>query len=462
MIAARRCVVAVGLLLVPFASGVGQDRLVAIKARQIIDGTGRAPIANGVVLVRGDKIDAVGTASSVSIPAGAEVIDLGEETLLPGLIDTHGHLSLRFGITDQNGAVMTLGQGQAQPDGIQMLRMVRDARAALLCGVTTMRMVGEEHFNDVYLKRAVESGQVPGPRMILGGEPISSTSGHGSPLNWVDGPWAGVKAVRENFGQGVEWQKLLLIDRTPNATLFSPEELKAMVDEAHRLGMKVTAHATGRWGSSIRAAIDAGVDNIEHARPMTDDIIKLMVQHGTTASLTPLVYVGFRPDASTWKFMDNVAKGPGDWIEYGRKQFFDFRKAHPEVENTDRPYISEDFTRSGRDFFPSIATQQREALAAFKAGVPISLGLDTVYYGTIGNAIEFFIEGGMAPMDAIRAATAIAAKNIGYGDRLGTLEKGKLADIMSLRANPLTQRWAWNTVHLVMKGGQRFDMISWN
>lgn len=325
-----------------------------------------------------------------------------------------------------------------------------------------MRMVGEQHWNDIYLKRAVETGQVPGPRMILGGEPISSTSGHGSPQNWVDGPWDGVRAVRENFGQGVEWLKLLLIDRTPNATLFSPEELKAMVDEAHRVGMKVTAHATGRWGSAIRAAIEAGVDNIEHARPMTDDIIRLMVQRGTTVSLTPLVYVGFRPDATTWQYLDAVAKGPGDWVEYGRKQFFDFRKTHPEVESTDRPYVSEDFTRAGRDFFPSIATQQREALAAFQSGVPVSLGLDTVYYGTIGNAIEFLIEGGFAPMDAIRAATAVAAKNIGYGDRLGTLEKGKFADLISLRADPLTRRWAWNTIHFVMKSGQRYDTLSWN
>ncbi|MBI4502708.1 MAG: amidohydrolase family protein [Gemmatimonadetes bacterium] len=450
------------LLAVLSTAAFAQERIVAIKARQIIDGTGRAPIANGVVLVRGDRIDAVGPAASVTIPAGAEVIDLGDETLLPGLIDTHGHLSLRFGITDQNGAVMTLAQGQAQPDGTQMLRMVRDARAALLCGVTTMRMVGEQHWNDIYLKRAVETGQVPGPRMILGGEPISSTSGHGSPQNWVDGPWDGVRAVRENFGQGVEWLKLLLIDRTPNATLFSPEELKAMVDEAHRVGMKVTAHATGRWGSAIRAAIEAGVDNIEHARPMTDDIIRLMVQRGTTVSLTPLVYVGFRPDATTWQYLDAVAKGPGDWVEYGRKQFFDFRKTHPEVESTDRPYVSEDFTRAGRDFFPSIATQQREALAAFQSGVPVSLGLDTVYYGTIGNAIEFLIEGGFAPMDAIRAATAVAAKNIGYGDRLGTLEKGKFADLISLRADPLTRRWAWNTIHFVMKSGQRYDTLSWN
>ena len=439
-----------------------QERVVAIKARQIISGTTSPPITNGVVVVRDNRIEAVGPEASVRIPQGAEVIDLGNETLLPGLIDTHGHLSYRAGMLGPNGGAIPLNDQVAQPDGIQMLRMVRHARVALLSGVTTMRMTGESHWNDVYLKRAIEDGQVPGPRMFLGGEAISSTSGHGSPLGWVDGPWEAVKRVRENFGQGVEWLKILLIDRTPDATLLSPEELKAIVDEAHRLGMKVTAHCTGRWGSSIRAAVLAGVDMIEHARPMTPEIINLMVQHKTMVSLTPLVYVGFRPDATTWKFLDTVAKGPGDWIEYGRKQYFDYRQAHPEVETEDRPYVSEDPTRAGRDFFPSIRTQQSQALAAFKAGVRISLGLDTVYYGTIGNAIEFLIEGGFAPIDAIRAATAVAAQNIGYGDRLGTIEPGKQADMISLRADPLTERWAWGKVHLVMKAGKRYDTLTWN
>ena len=434
-----------------------QERVTAIKARQIIDGTGGPPIADGIVIVRGDRIESVGTAASISVPSGADVVDLGAETLLPGLIDTHGHLSLRFGLPG-----LGLGAQQSQADGIQMLRMVRDARVALLCGVTTMRMTGESHWNDLHIKQAIERGVVPGPRMILGGAGISSTGGHGSPEAWVDGPWEAVKQVREHFAGGAEWFKVRLIDRTPEATLFTLEELTAVVDEAHRLGIKVTAHATGRWGSSIRTAIQAGVDNMEHARPMSEEIIQMMVEHGTTVSLTPLVYVGFRPDATTWTYMDQGATGPADWIEYGRKQFFDFRRAHPEIEAEDRPYVSADPTRAGRDFFPSIQTQQGQALAAHRAGVRASLGLDTVYYGAIGNVIEFFIEGGFSPMDAIRAATAVAAENIGYGDRIGTIESGKFADLISLRADPLTERWAWGKVHLVMKNGQRYDGLTWN
>jgi imidazolonepropionase-like amidohydrolase len=128
----------------------------------------------------------------------------------------------------------------------------------------------------------------------------------------------------------------------------------------------------------------------------------------------------------------------------------------------DRDYEDNEANRAGRDFFPSIRTQQSQALAAHRAGVPLSLGLDTLYYGGIGNSIEFLIEGGFPPMDAIRAATAVAAQNLGYGDRLGTLEVGKRADMISLRADPLTARWAWNRIHLVMKDGVRYDGLSWN
>ena len=439
-----------------------QEKVIAVRAGQIIDGTGGAPIENGVVVVRGDTIEAVGPASRVTIPPGAEIVDLKGETLLPGLIDTHTHLSLRYGIDVGSGVEGLVGQ-LMQPDAIQMLRIVRNARVQLLCGVTTSRMTGEAHWNDLHLRNAIGEGMVPGPRLILGGPIITPTGGHFvDPKYWVDSPWEARRQVRENFHHGAEWIKVTLIDRSPEATMFTLEELKALVDEAHRLGIKVTVHATGRWGSSMKTAILAGADNIEHARPMTDEIIQMMVEHGTTMSFTPLVYVGLRPDKSTWRFMDTGAKSPGDWIDYGRQHYFDYRKENPDVETVDRDYEDNEANRAGRDFFPSIRTQQSQALAAHRAGVPLSLGLDTLYYGGIGNSIEFLIEGGFPPMDAIRAATAVAAQNLGYGDRLGTLEVGKRADMISLRADPLTERWAWNRVHLVMKDGVRYDGLSWN
>lgn len=440
-------------------SGV-QARLVAIKAGRIIDGTGRAPLDNAVVVVHGGRIETIGPQASVKIPAGAEIIDLPTETLLPGLIDTHGHLNVRTGLAP-GGA---LAQDR-DPDGIQMLRMVRNARVSLLCGVTTVRMVGKANWNDLHLRNSIRAGMVPGPRLILGGPGISATGGTSSPWTWADGPLELVKHVREHYERGAEWVKVRLVDRSPEGTMLSLEELKALTDEAHRLGIRVTAHATGRWGSSVKTAILAGVDNIEHARPMTDEIIQLMVKHGTTVSFTPLNDVSVRPRRSTWEFLDRGARGPAEWIEYGRKQYFDFRKAHPEAETEDRPRQSDPEIptpdRDEADYFPSIHTLQSQALAAHRAGVQISLGLDTIYYGGVGNAIEFLIEGGFSPMDAIRAATAVAARNIGYGDRLGTIEPGKLADMISLRANPLNDRWAWSKVHLVMKEGERYDTLSW-
>ncbi len=438
-------------------------RPTAITGATIIDGTGREPIADGVVVVRGKRIEAVGPAASTPVPDGCERIDLPGETVLPGLIDTHGHLSLRYGAKGASGVSGLLDQAMA-PGAKMMLYMVRNARASLLCGVTTMRMVSEgtpDNPVDAYMKVGIADGIVPGPRIIDGGTGLTPTGGHGAPAIWTDGCDQVRARVRQDFYRGAQWIKILLIDGAPESTIYSDAELEAIVDEAHRWGLKVTVHCTGRWGSSMKAAIRAGVDNIEHARPMTPEIIDMLVAHKVGVSLTPLVYVGFRPDDSTWDYLDNVATGPADWIEYGRKQYFDFRRDHPEIETEDRPYEDGEANRSGRDFFPSNRTQQGQALAAFKAGVKVSVGLDTIYYGAVGNAVEYLIEGGFTPMDGIRAATAVAAENIGYADKLGVLEPGKFADIISLKADPLTERWAWSKLHLVMKDGIRYDGLSW-
>lgn len=440
------------------------QKVTAIKAGLIIDGTKGKPIKNGVLVMRGKRIEAVGKAEDIQIPEGATIIDASNETIMPGLIDTHGHLNFRFGADGGEGGMGGFEKAHKSPGGQQMIYMIRNARAAILSGVTTMRMTGAGSLDnpvDLYLKKGIERGVVPGPRLIYGGTAVTPTGGHGFESSWADGPWAAIEHVRRDFLDGAEWMKILLIDRSPTSTMYSDEELAAIIAEAHRLGMKVTVHATGLWGSSIRAAIKAGADCVEHARPMTDEIIKLMVENDVCASLTPLVYVGFRPDADTWKFMDQVATGPSDWIEYGSNQYLDYIKANPIVLTEDRPYTDGEIHRDKTDFFPSNKTQQSQALAAFNAGVKISLGLDTIYFGGVGNAIEYLIEGGFKPQDAIRSATAVAAEIAGYGDELGTLEPGKYADIISLKANPLEQRWAWNTIHLVFKEGTRYDTLTW-
>ncbi len=463
------------LSILPSRAYGAQQGSIAIKASRIIDGTGAPPIRDGVVLVRGDRIEAVGPQASVRIPDDAVVIDLPGETLLPGLIDGHNHLSIRYGIALDSGTPKLGNPGMMeqmmQHDAIQTIRMVRHARVALLSGVTTMRITGEAHHNDQHVRDGIRRGLIPGPRLLISGVGLLGTTSPTTSGRWVDDPsglhlvplpnWKSIQRVRENFDHGAEWIKVSLYAQTPEESSVTLPEMAAIVDEAHRLGMKVAAHATGSWGRSMKTAILAGVDTIEHARPMTPEIIDMMVEHGTAVCFTPLVYVGFRPDESTWEFMDTGARGPGDWIDFERKQYFEYRKDHPEVETQDRPYDDFDENRRGRDFSPSIRTQQTQALAAFKAGVPISLGMDPLYVGGIGNAIEFLIEGGFTPMDAIRAGTAVGAQNIGLGDNLGTLEPGQLADIISLKADPLEERWAWHKVHLVMKDGERYDTLSW-
>ena len=170
-----------------------------------------------------------------------------------------------------------------------MEMMLRNARVQLLCGVTTLRQCGDAYYNDLKIRNAADAGLHPAPRIISAGWPITNTGAHGIPAYWFDGADAIRAAVRRNVHEGAEWIKLLSTDATPTTSQMAPDDIRAAVAEAHRLGVKVTMHATGRWGATIRAAIDAGVDNLEHARPLTDEHIQLMLTRGTTASLTPLV-----------------------------------------------------------------------------------------------------------------------------------------------------------------------------
>src|SRR5262249_12517288 len=146
------------------------------------------------------------------------------------------------------------------------------------------------------------------------------------------------EAVRRNVREGAEWIKLLSTDVTPTTSQMALEDMKAAVDEAHRLGVKVTVHATGRWGSAIRTAIDAGVDNIEHARPLTSELIQLMLKKGTTVSLTPLVYIGWRPNTATWTMLDTGVDNGEQWMTYLAERIAEYRRAHPDQETHDRPY----------------------------------------------------------------------------------------------------------------------------
>ncbi|MEX2123134.1 MAG: amidohydrolase family protein [Woeseia sp.] len=455
----RRWLPAMTIVLLVWLSGAAEalarQDVMAIHSSWLIDGTGASPLADAVVVIRGNRIEAVGTKASVSIPAGAEVIDLPGQTLMPGLIDTHSHLA--------NRSLYPSRFSGFGPANEEMMRVIRAARVLLLCGITTVRQVGERHFNDILFKEAVEAGMHVGPRIISSGLPITVTGGHFA--TEVDGADAFRKAVRENFEAGAEWIKLTHIDMTSTTGTISSEELEAAVDEAHRLGLKVTVHATGRWGAAMKTAIEAGVDNIEHARPLTEDMVKLMLEHGTTASLTPMAYAGFFPLPETYEVMDTGVTSASEWMDYLNSQVDEYRKAHPENETGDRPFVSpisgtSENWRVERDRFQALKTVQAQYLRAHRLGLRFSLGLDN-RLGGMAWQMQFLVDAGIPEMDVIQIATSTAADLIGYGDRIGTVEKGKLADLISVEGNPLRDMSVMTRIRLVVKDGIRYDTLSW-
>ena len=438
---------------------VAQDAgITVLKAARLFDGTGASVITDAVVVIRGDSIESVGQASQVAIPAGAETIDLGDQTLMPGLFDTHGHLRYRYA---GGGAAGRAAQAGAK-EGWQGMTFVKNARTQLLCGITSMRMTGEVRQLDFDIKKAIDSGMVPGPRIIPSGRLITSTGGHGASADGrIDGPWEAVRIARDNFHHGARLIKISMTDLSPQAAQLTREEVKAVVDVAHASGIPVTAHCTGNWGSAIRTAVLAGVDTIEHARPLTDDIVQLFKEKGTSLSLTPLVYIGFRPNAGWWRFLDHDVAEPSQWIEFMRNEMMEWRRNHPQWELEDRPYADNESNRATRDHFPAVKKRQAEVLKAHRAGVPIALGLDTIY-GGITLTMEWMIEAGISVPDAIHMATGSAARISRVDHQVGTLEPGKWADLISVRGNPEQDVRALHRIHLVMKGGKRYDTLSWN
>lgn len=427
-----------------------------IRPERLIDATGRPALQQPVVVVRGRHIAEVGSRQRIAVPAAAEIIELPGLTLLPGLIDTHSHFVLRYA----DGGVLGLQAQRNTPANEQMLTVVRTARVQLLCGVTTVRQAGEPNFNDVLLREAIRDGRQVGPRIIASGPHITNTGAHNADGAGVDGPEAIRRAVRRNFERGAEWIKLTQLDETPDRGQMAVGDIRAAVEEAHRLGMRVTMHATGRWGSAIRTAVEAGVDNIEHARPLTPEIVTLMLRHKTTASLTPYVYIGWRPTPGTWQMMDTGVSSAEAWMNYLAGQFASYRRAHPGQETIDRPYEDNEPGRAGRDVFQAVRTVKQQYLHAWRAGLPFSLGSDG-FYGVLTLQIEFLVEAGIPPMAALQAATSVAARLVGYGDDLGTVEPGKLADLIAVEGDPLQEIAALRRVRFIMKEGEQFSHLSW-
>lgn len=389
---------------------------IVVRAARMLDVQSGRMVPNARVVISGERILAVNPASD---PAGARVLDLGDVTLLPGFIDMHTHLSGEIGPN-------MLLEPVTETDIDAAYKAVRNARTTVLAGFTTVRDFGGQV--TVSLGRAVEQGSVLGPRVVPSRNSIGITGGHcdvtgyapgvleqGPEEGVADGPWEVVQAVRYQVKHGAQVIKtcatagVLSLEGPVGAQQYSYEELEAMVKEAARHGVRVAAHAHGTEG--IKAAVRAGVASIEHGSILDDEAIALMKQHGTY--LVPTSYLADRIDLE-------VLPPP-------------IRKKAEEV-------------------LPQARQSLRKAIAEH---VKIAFGTDAAVFPHGENAREFavYVKQGMAPLEALRAATLYAADLLGRDDR-GVIAAGRLADLVAVPGDPLADITATERVTFVMQGGR--------
>ncbi|GMR13520.1 MAG: amidohydrolase family protein [Gemmatimonadota bacterium] len=395
-----------------------QQAPTVVKAARMLDVVAGRTLQNVTVIVEGGRITAVNPPST---PRNAEVIDLGNRTLVPGLMDLHTHLGFQLG---PNSFTRRVTDNQADA----AFAATKHARATLLAGFTTVRDFGGDV--TVSLKHAVERGDIVGPRVVPSRNPLGITGGHcditgyapgileqGPKDGVADGPWQVVQAVRYQIKHGAEVIKtcatagVLSFEGPVGAQQYSEEELAAMVEEAARHGVKVAAHAHGTEG--IKAAVRAGVASIEHGSMLDDEAIELMKEHGTY--LVPTTYL---------------------------------------AERIDLDVLPPPVRRKAESVLPLAIESVRRAIAA---GVKIAFGTDAAVYPHGENAGEFvaLVERGMTPLEALRSATLYAADLLGKDDR-GIIEVGRLADMVAMPGDPLDDISATQRIDWVMMGGKVF------
>jgi imidazolonepropionase-like amidohydrolase len=404
-----------------------------LKAARLFDGKSNSLVSPGLIIVAGDKIVAVGSAAT--IPAGAEVIDLGDATLLPGFIDAHTHLTMPYSDDYKQARLDSL----QKPIAERALDASVNARVTLMAGFTTVRDVGSTDYMDVGLRNAIRNGDVPGPRMLVTVHAIGSTGGHcdhqggyreglfgheSGPLDGViNGADQARYAVRLDHKYGADLIKVCASGGvlSPTDDVDTPqltqEELNAIVDEAHALRRKTAAHAHG--AEAAKRAIRAGIDSIEHGSFLDDEALDMMKEHGTYLVPTLMAIQGIQE-----KFDRGV-------------------------------YMPPAIADKARAATKAIHSTFQRALAK---GVKIGLGTDAAVYPHGRNAEEFhqMVDLGMKSVDALKAGTSADSELLGLADKIGSLEANKLADVVAVSGDPIQNIRQTEHVFFVMKEGVIF------
>ncbi|MFM8480507.1 MAG: amidohydrolase family protein [Gammaproteobacteria bacterium] len=422
----KSTIAALGCALAALTSGAQAATL--IHAGRVIDGVSDQVMTERTVVVDQGRITSI-EAGYRKPAAGDTVIDLRKSTLMPGLMDMHVHLTSEYSRTSELDRFKKDGPDVALDGALY-------AERTLQAGFTTVRDLGDSFRASIALRNAINAGKVAGPRIFAAGKSIASTGGHADPTNgWADflgggdvGPVDGVvngaeqgaQAVRQRYKEGSDLIKItatggvLSIAKSGLNPQFTEDEIRTIVTTARDYGFKVAAHAHGAEG--MKRAVRAGVDSIEHGTFMDDETIALMKERGT-------YYV---PTITA-----------GRWV----------------------------FDRSKEDgFFPTLVRPKAAAIGpqiqgtfakAYKAGVKIVFGTDTGVsaHGDNGREFVLMVEAGMPPMETIKSATSVAAKFLEIDDRLGSVQTGKIADLVAVPGDPLADISAMRRVHFVMKDG---------
>jgi imidazolonepropionase-like amidohydrolase len=399
---------------------------IAIKSKQLIADAGKAPIDQGVVLVEGNRIKAVGTPDTVPIPPDATMIDRSHDTVMPGLIDSHIH------ITANNKYRVPLFEHYTIDLPTSVMRGVMSMRDDLASGVTTMRTLGDRFDVELRVREAIERGEIPGPRLVICIRALRPSHGTAKLLaHPADGPDEIRRCIRENYALGAKVVKLFVSNVQNGETFidyiqgdltrvpaYSKEEIVAAVEQAKFLGMTVATHAIG--GPAMRWAMEAGVDSVEHANLMEEQDLEYFDRYGT-----------FLSDPNLHLFFDDEIGFPS----FGTWQYDWWRPKVLEAKECTAKYLPEVVRRGGK----------------------ICLAGDSTH-ANLWREAKYMVQLGCSTRDALLAVTKNSAELLCMSEVIGTLEPNKYADMIAVQGDPLTDITALRSVAMVMKDGKVYDL----